>query len=47
MSFRLVNALDLRYATTGYLDYDATGALVPFLTPAATRHWFAQVTLRF
>ncbi|MFI5370655.1 MAG: TonB-dependent receptor domain-containing protein [Candidatus Eisenbacteria bacterium] len=47
LSFRLVNALDLQYATTGYLDYDASGALVPFLTPAAPRHWFAQLTVRW
>jgi hypothetical protein len=47
VSFRLVNALDLQYATTGYLDYDARGALVPFLTPAAPRHWFAQLALRW
>jgi iron complex outermembrane receptor protein len=47
LSFRLVNALDLQYATTGYLDYDAQGNLVPFLTPAAPRHWFAQLGLRW
>jgi iron complex outermembrane receptor protein len=44
---RLLNATDKRYETSGYLDYDAAGNLVPQLIPAATRSWLAQVTLAF
>jgi iron complex outermembrane receptor protein len=40
---RVMNLANLRYATGGYMDYDATGALVPTLTPAATRSWLAGV----
>lgn len=42
---RVINALDARYATSGYLDYDATGALVPHLVPAATRSALAELRL--
>jgi len=37
------NLGDLRYATTGYMDFDSHGALVPMLMPAATRSWLAEV----
>jgi iron complex outermembrane receptor protein len=46
LSLRVQNVFDKRYETSGYLDYDATGNLVPTLVPAATRNWIAQVTLR-
>jgi iron complex outermembrane receptor protein len=46
LSLRVLNVLDKRYETSGYLDYDATGNLVPTLIPAATRNWIAQVTVR-
>jgi hypothetical protein len=41
------NLLDERYATGGYMDYDATGALVPFLIPAATRNALAELRVDF
>ena len=42
-TLRALNLTDLRYATTGYMDYDRLGALVPHLMPAATRAWIAEV----
>lgn len=45
-SVRVLNVFDTRYETSGYLDYDAGGNLVPHLIPAATRNWIAQVSLR-
>jgi hypothetical protein len=47
VTLRVLNALDTRYATGGYMDYDATGALVPQFMPAATRHWIAEVRSTF
>lgn len=44
---QILNALDRRYATSGYLDYDATGELVPHLVPAATRGALAELRLRW
>ncbi|HET7224572.1 MAG TPA: TonB-dependent receptor [Candidatus Eisenbacteria bacterium] len=42
---RMTNAFDVRYATSGYMDYDAAGNLVPQFMPAATRGWFVQVRI--
>ena len=47
VALRMFNALDDRYATTGYMDYDALGNLVPFFTPAATRNVLGEVKLAF
>ena len=41
LSLRVTNALDARYATGGWMDYDTAGNLVPVLVPAATRGWLA------
>jgi hypothetical protein len=42
VTLRGFNLADLRYATTGYMDYDALGALVPMLMPAATRSFLLE-----
>jgi len=47
LSLRALNVLDERYATSGYPDYDASGALVPHFIPAATRNFIAQVRVDF
>jgi len=47
LTLRLNNALDKRYETSGYLDYDAVGDLVPHLVPAAGRNGSVQVTVVF
>lgn len=47
LTARLLNALDARYATGGYIDYDAAGDLVPHLIPAATRSAMAELRLRW
>ena len=44
---QILNALDRRYETSGYLDYDATGDLVPHLVPAATRSVAAELRIRW
>ena len=44
-TLRGLNLADLRYATTGYMDYDRNGVLVPHVMPAATRTWLAEVRL--
>ena len=44
-TLRGLNLGDLRYATTGYMDYDRNGILVPHVMPAATRAWLAEVRL--
>lgn len=44
-TLRGLNLGDLRYATTGYMDYDRLGALVPHVMPAATRSFLAEVRL--
>ncbi|NOT34640.1 MAG: TonB-dependent receptor [Candidatus Eisenbacteria bacterium] len=41
------NLLDRRYSTSGYLDYDAAGALVPHLIVGATRAWSVELSLGF
>ena len=47
LTVRVFNALDKLYAASGYMDYDASGALVPQLIPAATRNVLAQVRVWF
>src|SRR5262249_29672545 len=42
-TLRGFNLRNLRYATNGYMDFDRNGDLVPFLMPAATRSWLAEV----
>ena len=44
---RVFNVLDRRYATSGYMDYDSGGNLVPQFIPAATRHWLGELRLEF
>ncbi len=44
---RIANALDRRYVTSGYMDYDAAGNLVPMFVPAATRAVTGQVRIDF
>jgi iron complex outermembrane receptor protein len=44
-SVRGLNLGDLRYATTGYMDFDRHGDLVPHVMPAATRSWMAELRL--
>lgn len=47
VTLRLNNVLDRRYETSGYLDYNANGELVPHLVPAATRNGSVQVSVVF
>jgi len=47
VTLRLNNVLDRRYETSGYLDYDSAGNLVPHLVPAASRNGAVQVTVVF
>ena len=42
LTLRGFNLGDLRYATTGYMDFDSHGALVPTLMPAATRSFLLE-----
>lgn len=42
---RVMNLTNRRYATSGYMDYDANGSLVPFFMPAATRNAIAELSL--
>ena len=44
---RGLNLGDLRYATTGYMDFDRRGDLVPHVMPAATRSWQAEVRVEW
>ncbi len=44
---RMMNALDTRFETGGYLDYDAAGDLVPHLVPAASRSALAELSVRW
>jgi outer membrane receptor protein involved in Fe transport len=39
----LFNVLDKQYETGGYMDYDASGALAPFRTPAAGRNVLVEL----
>lgn len=43
LTLRVANALDARYATSGYLDVDPANSAnyVPYFVPAATRAWQA------
>ena len=43
LRLRVLNLLDRRYATSGYMDYDAAGNLVPQFMPAATRSVLAEL----
>jgi iron complex outermembrane receptor protein len=46
LRLRVLNLLDRRYATSGYMDYDASGVnLVPQFTPAATRSLLAELRM--
>jgi outer membrane receptor protein involved in Fe transport len=47
LTLRVFNALDRKYATSGYMDYDAAGALVPQFMPAATRNALVEVRVGF
>jgi len=47
LSVRVLNATNNYYATTGYMDYDAAGNLVPQFTPAALRSVLGQVRVDF
>jgi iron complex outermembrane receptor protein len=47
LRMRVLNLLDRRYATSGYMDYDATGNLVPQFVPAATRSVLGELRLSF
>jgi iron complex outermembrane receptor protein len=47
LSLRVTNLLDTRFATGGYMDYDAGGTLVPHFIPAATRGVMGQVRIEF
>ena len=47
ISARVTNLLDTRYATSGYMDYDAAGNYVPQFMPAATRGYSGQVRIDF
>jgi hypothetical protein len=44
---RVANVLDLRYETSGFMSYDASGAEVPLRIPAAERNVIAQLRLTF
>ena len=45
VSARILNLLDRRYETSGYMDYDSGGNLVPHLVPAATRQIIGELRL--
>jgi len=45
VSVRVLNVLDHRYETSGYMDYDSGGNLVPHLIPAATRQVLGELRL--
>lgn len=47
LSLRVTNVTDRRYATGGWMDYDAVGDLVPVLIPAATRGWLAGLRVEW
>jgi iron complex outermembrane recepter protein len=47
LTLRVFNALDRKYATSGYMDYDAVGALVPQFVPAATRSALVELRMGF
>jgi Na+/proline symporter/outer membrane receptor for Fe3+-dicitrate len=47
LGLRVLNALDRRYETGGYMDYDAGGNLVPHFIPAATRQVLGELRVEF
>ena len=47
LALRGFNLGDLRYATTGYMDLDARGLLVPHVMPAATRSFLAEARVEW
>jgi iron complex outermembrane receptor protein len=47
LSLRGFNLGDLRYASTGYMDYDSRGDLVPHVMPAATRSFLVEARLEW
>jgi iron complex outermembrane receptor protein len=46
-TLRGMNLSNLSYATTGYMDFDRNGALMPHVMPAATRSWLVEVRLEW
>lgn len=46
-SVRVLNAFDELYETSGYMGYDAAGALVPHRIPAAARQVLAEMRVTF
>jgi hypothetical protein len=47
INLRVMNALDTRYETGGYFDYDNQGNYVPLKIPAATRNALAELRVDF
>ena len=47
LSVRVLNAFDQLYETGGYIDFDASGALVPHRIPAATRQVLVELRVNF
>jgi hypothetical protein len=47
LGLRAFNVTDAEYETSGYMDYDAAGNLVPLFIPAAKRNFLAQVRVDF
>ena len=47
LSVRALNLLDRRYDTSGYMDYDSAGSLVPQFIPAATRQILGELRVEF
>jgi iron complex outermembrane receptor protein len=45
VTLRVNNALDLAYATSGYMDFDAAGTLAPQFVPAAKRNVLGEVRM--
>jgi iron complex outermembrane receptor protein len=43
LTFQAFNVGNLKYSTSGYMDYDSAGNYVPMFIPAATRNVLAQV----
>ena len=47
LAVRVINLTDRRYETSGYMDYDAGGNLVPQFMPAATRQVLGELRVEF
>jgi hypothetical protein len=47
LSVRVLNALDRRYETGGYFDYDPSGRYVPLYIPASTRSVLAEARIEY